>query len=53
MVDNVQTIESFMGSFGIVPMTTFKDEGLLSFENCKERISKTLKQMLGLKTIAC
>ena len=43
MVDNVQTIESFMGSFGIVPMTTFKDEGLLSFENCKERILGMIK----------
>ena len=43
MVDNVQTIESFMGSFGIVPMTTFKDEGLLSFKNCKNRILKMIE----------
>ncbi|MBP5344273.1 MAG: hypothetical protein J6Y85_04295 [Alphaproteobacteria bacterium] len=43
MLENTQTIESFMGSFGIVPMTTFKDEGLLSFENCKKRILDMIK----------
>ena len=45
MLENTQnqTMESFMGSFGIVPMTTIKDEGLLSFENCKERIKSMIK----------
>lgn len=43
MLENTQTIESFMGSFGIVPMTTFKDEGLLSFQNCKDRILKMIE----------
>ena len=38
MLENTQTMESFMGSFGIVPMTTLKDEGLLSVANCKQRI---------------
>ena len=45
MLENTQnqTMESFMGSFGIVPMTTIKDEGLLSFKNCKERILNMIK----------
>ena len=43
MLENTQTIESFMGSFGIVPMTTLKDEGLLSFQNCKDRILKMIE----------
>ena len=42
MLENTETIESFMGSFGIVPMTTLKDEGLLSFQNCKDRILKMI-----------
>ena len=45
MLENTetQTMESFMGSFGIVPMTTVKDEGLLSFQNCKDRILKMIE----------
>ena len=43
MLENTQTMESFMGSFGIVPMTTLKDEGLLSFDNCKKRILDMIK----------
>ena len=43
MLENTQTMESFMGSFGIVPMTTLKDEGLLSFKNCKDRILKMIE----------
>ena len=43
MLENTQTMESFMGSFGIVPMTTLKDEGLLSFKNCKDRILDMIK----------
>ena len=43
MLENTQTMESFMGSFGIVPMTTLKDEGLLSFKNCKDRILSMIK----------
>ena len=45
MLENTQnqTMESFMGSFGIVPMTTIKDEGLLSFKNCKDRILKMIE----------
>ena len=45
MLENTQTqtMESFMGSFGIVPMTTLKDEGLLSFQNCKDRILKMIE----------
>ena len=46
MLENTQnqTMESFMGSFGIVPMTTIKDEGLLSFKNCKDRILNNISQ---------
>ena len=45
MLENTQTqtMESFMSSFGIVPMTTLKDEGLLSFQNCKDRILKMIE----------
>ena len=43
MLENTETMESFMGSFGIVPMTTLKDEGLLSVANCKKRILDMLK----------
>ena len=43
MLENTETMESFMGSFGIVPMTTLKDEGLLSFDNCKDRILKMIE----------
>jgi len=43
MLENTQTMESFMGSFKITPMTTLKDEGLLSFQNCKDRILDMIK----------
>ena len=43
MLENTQTIEQFMGSFGIVPMKTAKDEGLLSFQNCKDRILQLIQ----------
>ena len=39
---NVQTIEDFMGSYGIVPMATMRDEGLVSFDVVKERILKLI-----------
>ena len=41
-IENVQTIENFMGDFGIVPMTTLRDEGLVSFDVVKERILKLI-----------
>ena len=40
---NVMSVEDFMSSFGIVPMTTAKDEGLLSFDVCKDRILKLIE----------
>ena len=40
--ENVQTIENFMGSFGIVPMTTLRDEGLVSFDVVKDRVLKLI-----------
>jgi hypothetical protein len=40
--ENVLTIENFMGSFGIVPMTTLRDEGLVSFDVVKERVLKLI-----------
>ena len=43
MLENAQTMETFMGSFKITPMTTLKDEGLLSFQNCKDRILDMIK----------
>ena len=43
--ENVQTIENFMSNFGIVPMTTLRDEGLVSFiftiNKKKELVAKT------------
>ena len=41
--ENVVVIESFMGSFGIVPMKTAKDEGLMSFDVCKQRVLDLIK----------
>lgn len=38
--ENVETIENFMSNFGIVPMETLRDEGLLSFDVVKDRILK-------------
>lgn len=40
--ENVETIENFMGSFGIVPMTTLRDEGLVSFDVVKDRVLKLI-----------
>ena len=40
---NVVSIEDFMGSFGIVPMETTRDEGLVSFDVCKQRILDLIK----------
>ena len=40
---NVVSIEDFMGSFGIVPMATTRDEGLVSFDVCKQRILDLIK----------
>ncbi len=38
MLDTIVSIETFMGDFGIVPMKTAKDEGLMSVETCKTRV---------------
>ena len=40
---NLVSIEDFMGNFGIVPMATSRDEGLLSFDVCKQRILDVIK----------
>ena len=40
--ENVETIENFMSNFGIVPMETLRDEGLLSFDVVKDRILKLI-----------
>ncbi|MBP5534241.1 MAG: hypothetical protein J6Y03_01895 [Alphaproteobacteria bacterium] len=40
---NVMSVEDFMSSFGIVPMTTAKDEGLLNFDTCKQRVLDLIK----------
>ena len=45
---NVVGIESFMSSFGIVPMKTAKDEGLMSFDVCKERILNLIQENIRL-----
>ena len=47
---NVGAIENFMSSFGIVPMKTAKDEGLMSFDVCKERILKLINENIDLFT---
>lgn len=52
MLENTETMESFMGSFGIVPMTTLKDEGLLSVANCKKRILDMLKYNKGNSVVS-
>ena len=45
MSENVNTvsIEDFMGSYGIVPMATTRDEGLVSFDVCKQRVLDLIK----------
>ena len=40
--ENVETIENFMSNFGIVPMTTLRDEGLVSFDVVKDRVLKLI-----------
>lgn len=40
---NVVSIEDFMGSYGIVPMATTRDEGLVSFDVCKQRVLDLIK----------
>lgn len=40
---NVVSIEDFMGNFGIVPMATTRDEGLVSFDVCKQRVLDLIK----------
>ena len=40
---NVVSIEDFMGSYGIVPMSTTRDEGLVSFDVCKQRVLDLIK----------
>ena len=46
--ENVVGIESFMSSFGIVPMETAKDEGLMSFDVCKKRILDIIQENIRL-----
>lgn len=40
---NTISIETFMSDFGIVPMTTLKDEGLMSVDNCRNRVLELIK----------
>ena len=45
---NVVGIESFMSSFGIVPMKNAREEGLMSFEVCKQRILDLIQENIKL-----
>ena len=46
--ENVLTIEDFMGSYSIVPMKNAREEGLMSFEVCKQRILDLIQENIKL-----
>ena len=46
--ENVLTIENFMSSFGIVPMKNAREEGLMSFDVCKQRILDLIQENIKL-----
>ena len=45
---NVDTIEAFMGDYNITAMETARDEGLMSFDVCKERILNIIAENIRL-----
>ena len=46
--ENASTIEAFMGDYNITAMKTAKDEGLMSFDVCKERILNIITENIKL-----
>ena len=46
--ENVLTIEDFMGSYSIVPMKNAREEGLMSFDVCKQRILELIQENIRL-----